>query len=431
MRYELRSGKPEEARYTPYGRIREAFLCHDAEVGVSGPADTGKTVGLLHKLHVCACRYPGAQLVIARKQLTDVYSTVLQTFQKKVLFDGVPVMVFGGEKAQWFDYPNGSRIWVAGLDKAQKILSAELDLVYVNQAEELSMADWETLTTRTTGRAGHMPYSQCVLDCNPSNPTHWIRSRAKAGKLTLFESTHRDNPELYDQKTGEITEQGKVRLGRLQSLTGVRLMRLFHGLWVSPEGAIYDVFDEEKHKIRAVPIPPLWPRVVGIDPFGAYTAAVWGAFDAEAGIVHIYREYYQPFGVTTAGHARAILDLSKNETIFAWVGGGPSERQQRVDFAGAGIPLLAPPITDVWAGIDKVTQLLRDFALVIHDSCPQLLSELTDYRRKMADGQPTEQIENKEAYHLADGLRYLCAYLLGGQERAEVVYQPAQYGPRY
>ena len=417
-----------------YGENERAYQCKDPEVMLAGPADTGKTISLLTKLHFLAWRHPGASIVIARKQLTDTYSTVLVTFQKKILGDGEDaemVPAYGGEKPQWFDYPNGSRIWIAGLDKAGKVLSAEHDVIYVNQAEELSLPDWETLTTRTTGRAGHVPYPQVVGDCNPAGPTHWIRTRSKAGALTLFESRHQDNPDLFDQGTGEMTEQGQARIGRLKSLTGARLMRLYHGLWVSPEGAIYDVFDEDKHKIKAFAIPPLWPRVVGIDPFGAYTAAVWGAFDQESNLLHIYREYYQPFGVTTAGHARAILAASVGETIFAWVGGGPSERQQRVDFAGAGIPLLAPPITDVWAGIDRVNRLLRDFAMVIHDSCPQLLSEITDYRRKLKDGEPTETIENKEQYHLLDALRYLCAYLMGPQEQAEVVYRPVQIGPQW
>jgi len=414
-----------------YGENRRAYQCKESEVMLAGPADTGKTIALLTKIHWLAFRYPGASIVIARKQLTDTYSTVLVTFQKKILGEQAPVSSYGGEKAQWFDYPNGSRIWVAGLDKAGKVLSAEHDLIYVNQAEEISLPDWETLTTRTTGRAGHIPYPQTIGDCNPAGPTHWIRTRAAAGSLALFESRHRDNPDLFDQQTGEMTEQGKARIGRLKTLTGARLMRLYHGLWVSPEGAIYGVFDEEKHKIRAFAIPPLWPRVVGIDPFGAYTAAVWGAFDQETNMLHIYREYYQPFGVTTAGHARAILQASEGETIFAWVGGGPSERQQRVDFAGAGIPLLAPPITDVWAGIDRVNQLLRDFSMVIHDACPQLLSEITDYRRRLKDGVPTENIENKEQYHLLDALRYLAAYLIGPEDRAQVVYHPVQIGPQW
>lgn len=418
MRYEI--------DYTPYGRVAEAFYCKDPEMILAGPAETGKTLGLLQRLNLTALMYQDASIVIVRKTLSSAFSTVLQTFNNKVLTDGAPVSVYGGEKPQWYDYPTGSRIWVAGLDKASKILSAEHDIIYVNQAEELSLPDWETLTTRTTGRHGKMPYSQLIGDCNPATPAHWIKTRAARGVLTLIENTHRDNPMLYDQETGELTEQGKRTFLTLDRLTGSRKMRLRHGVWAQPEGAIYDIFSEERHVVKAFEPPALWPRVVGIDPFGAYIAAVWLAYDAQSQVLNVYREYYEPFGMTTPGHVDNMRRLSQGETIFAWVGGGPSERQARADFQGAGIPLLEPPFGDVWAGIDRVYQLLRDFRLVIHDDCVNLLSQLGMYRRKMKpDGTVTENIEAKNDFHLPDALRYIVAWLTESRGQ-EVVYDPVK-----
>jgi PBSX family phage terminase large subunit len=421
-----------------YGNNRRAYLCHDPEVVLSGPADTGKTIALLTKLHWLAHKHAGASIVIARKQLTDTYSTVLITLQKKIIaqeLEAGVVQKYGGDKPQWFDYPNGSRIWVAGLDHPGKVLSAEHDVAYVNQAEELALADWETLTTRTTGRAGHMPYPQVIGDCNPSGPTHWIRQRAKAGLLTMINSTHHDNPELYDQETGEITPEGERRIGALRRLTGSRRARLYEGLWVSPEGAIFEVFDETTNQIGATPIPRLWPRFVGIDPIGAYVAAVWLAFDATSNVLHVYREYLEPFGIPTRDHAQNILELSgyrRNgaateaaEPIYFWVCGQPAERQARLDWQAAGLPVVGPAFSDVWSGLDMIIELLSLRQLVIHDSCPHLLGEIADYRRKVdkRSGEVTDKIENKEAYHLIDSLRYA---IVGPepQETSEVIALP-------
>ena len=205
--YEIKLGAPpQEAHYTPWGQCLEFTRCKDGEAVIAGPAETGKTLAALFKLHICACKYPDASIVMARKQLTDTYPSVVKMFQDKVLDEHAPCVVYGGEKPQWFQYFNGSRIWVAGLDKAGKVLSAEHDIIYINQAEELTLGDWETLTTRTTGRAGHMPYSQTIGDCNPAGERHWIVKRANEGLLTLFKSTHRDNPTLFNPYTGEITE---------------------------------------------------------------------------------------------------------------------------------------------------------------------------------------------------------------------------------
>jgi hypothetical protein len=425
--------------YSFYGGNREALLCREPGVILSGAAETGKTVALLFKLHTLAYKYPGCQLAIVRKRKTDIVGTAYNTLKRDLLTNyGPGTRVYGGQYPQWIDYPGGSRIWMGGMDDPGKTLSAERDVIYVNQVEELSLSDWEYLTRCTTGRGAVMPYTQVIADCNPAGPTHWIKTQARAGKFRLFVSTHQDNPTLWDHTRGEWTEQGRRSLAILGNMTGARRLRLFLGLWAAPEGAIYDVFDGigadgqyGRHVVRGFSPPNLWPRVVGVDPLGAFTAAVWGAFDPQTGMLHVYREYYEPFGATTPGHVRAILERSKGETVFGWAGGGPSENQARLDWADAGIPLLEPPAIGVWEGIDRVYQLLKDFALVIHDSCPMLLGELEDYKRKLVNGVPTEAIENKEAYHLADALRYLVAWLTGEEVGEEVVYRPVQLGPRY
>lgn len=416
--------------YSFYGGNRAALLCHDPEVILAGPAETGKTLALLYKLHVAAYKYPGAQMAIVRKRKTDITGSVYHTLKRDLLGDyGPGVRQYGGGYPQWVDYPTGSRIWIGGMDDPGKTLSAERDIIYVNQAEELSLSDWEYLTRPVTGRGAVMPYTQLIGDCNPAHPTHWILSRTKAGKLARFDSTHRDNPTLWDHESARWTEQGKRSLERLRNLSGVRLQRLYHGLWAAPEGAIYDVFDEDKHLVAAFEIPRHWPRFVGIDPFGAYVAAVWLALDPDSGVLNVYREYYEPFGLTTPGHVRAILEATQGEPVACWVGGGPSERQARADFAGAGLPLTEPPISDVWAGIDRVYQCLKDFALVIHkESCPQIVSEVGAYRRKVRDGQATQAIEDKESFHLLDALRYIVAWLLEPREAAGWVYRPKRIG---
>jgi phage terminase large subunit len=171
----------------------------------------------------------------------------LQTFIKKVLVneESWGITSYGGEKAQWFDYSNGARIWITGLDKSSKILSAEHDIIYVNQSEEIELADWEMLTTRTTGRAGNMPYSQTIGDANPGGSQNWILKRKG---LQLYKSLHVDNPVLYED--GKLTTQGETTIRRLKRLTGVRRKRLYEGLWVTAEGAVYDMFDSQTHVIE-------------------------------------------------------------------------------------------------------------------------------------------------------------------------------------
>ena len=420
--------------YSFYGGNRDAILCKDREVILSGPAETGKTLALLWLLHTLAYKYPGAHLAIIRKKKVDLVGTVIRTFKRDFIDNGYApgVTWYGGEYPQWYDYPGGSRIWLGGIDDPGKTLSAERDLIYVNQAEELSLSDWEHLTRCVTGRGSVMPHTRLIGDCNPSSHTHWILARERAGKLTRFDTTHKDNPVLWDRERGEWTAQGKRSLATLAALTGTRLQRLYYGLWAVPEGSIYDIFEsdigeygQKRHVVKSFAIPQSWPRAVGIDPFGAQIAAVWLAFDPSSGILNVYREYCEPFGLTTEGHASNILRAARNEPVFAWICGGPSERAWRLEWRAAGIPVIEPPITDVWVGIDRVYQLLREFRLVIHDSCMGLISEIGDYRRKIGrDGVAQEKIENKEIYHLLDSLRYAVAWLTEPKETSEVARLP-------
>src|SRR5512146_891838 len=111
MSYTLVSGQEGEG-YTPYGETREFFYARDPEAILVGPSDTGKTLCSCWKMHILACKYPGAQLAMVRKTFHSINGSVLKTYQKKVLGNDSPVKPYGGERPEWFDYPNGSRIWL-------------------------------------------------------------------------------------------------------------------------------------------------------------------------------------------------------------------------------------------------------------------------------------------------------------------------------
>ncbi len=191
---------------------------------------------------------------------------------------------------------------------------------------------------------------------------------------------------------------------------------------------IYDVAGN-LHQIKPQRIPVHWPKVVGIDPLGEYIAALWLAFDVEREVLHVYREYRGEFGLTTPGHVQEILKLCGSEQILAWVGGGPSERQARLDWYEAGIPLQEPPISDVWSGIGRVYALFKNWQLFIHEDCELVWSELGQYQRKRdRAGDLTDEIKDKEKFHLLDCLRYIVAWLTGPVDMVQLRHEPVKIG---
>lgn len=340
-----------------YGAAREFWRYRGPECILSGPYETGKTISALHKLNALMVKYPGARGLMVRKTYTSLISSAVVTFEHKVLsyppgHPQCPITKFGKSKPEWYDYPNGSRLMLGGMDNPDKFLSSEFDVVYANQAEELALDDWEKLTGRATGRAGNMPYAQVMGDCNPGPPRHWIKQRER---IRLFNSRHEDNPTLFDPVTHEITEQGKRTMASLDALTGVRYKRGRLGLWAGQEGMVYEDWRDDVHLIDRFNIPASWRRYRAID-FGYRNPFVcqWWAED-EDGRLYLYREIYMS-GRTVRAHAEQIRELSEGERIDATI--TDHDAEDRATLEEHGISSIAA-IKDVQRGIEKVQERLK------------------------------------------------------------------------
>lgn len=418
------------------GAAQSLWTSQDHEAMIAGPSETGKTWAACHIQNYRAWKYPGMQGAIVRKTYASMHGSVLQTF-RRILAEcakaGLPMPhAFGGEKPDWFDYPNGSRIFVGGMDNPDRVLSSERDSIYFNQAEEGSLDDWETLSTRTTGRGStsEMGYSQLFGDCNPGPSTHWILSR---DSLRLLHSRHEDNPTLYSD-TGELTDQGKRTMAVLDTLTGTRYQRLRLGKWVGAEGLIYQEYDRDKHLIDPFPIPEDWPRFRTID-FG-YTnpfVALWAAQDPD-GRLYIYREYYMTQRLVE-DWALDIVRASEGERYRFTVADHDAEGRGTLERRGIST---LPARKDVSEGIQAVQARLRkqgdgkprlfifrdcrlnspDPLLVDKHKPTSTAEEFDGYVwARVQHSDSSKEVPRKEDDHGMDALRYLCYELAGGSQR--------------
>lgn len=253
--------------YEPHGVALELMYYKGSEVLLSGPAGTGKTRANLEKLLLIAEKYAGCRILICRKTRASLTDSVLVTWEKKVVPEGHPCLKGPTRKFRHsYLFKNGSEIVVGGLDEPTRTFSTEYDIVYVAEATELTLEDWESLLRSL--RNGKVPYQQIIADCNPDSPQHWLYQRAQSGVVKMLESKHEDNPELFDSETGGHTAFGKTYLTNLDNLTGPRKMRLRHGRWVQAEGVVYEHWDPAKHRITRKELPTGWqsyPRIWDVD----------------------------------------------------------------------------------------------------------------------------------------------------------------------
>jgi phage terminase large subunit len=296
--------------YRPRGSAVELFNNREAEVLISGPAGTGKSRACMEKMHILCLKHPGITCLIVRKTLASLGSTALKTYREIVACEALEagiVEFYGGsaEKPPQYRYDNGSAIIIGGMDKPSKVMSSEYDVIYVQEAVELSLDDWEALTTRT--RNWKLSFQQIIADTNPDRPNHWLKVRESSGALRILESRHEENPRLFNDD-GSLTDKGRIYIGQLDKLTGVRHLRLRRGLWVAAEGVVYEDYDPAIHLIDRFEIPDSWARWWAVD-FGyihPFVLQRWA--EDNDGRLFMYAEQFHTRKLVE-DHARDTLDL--------------------------------------------------------------------------------------------------------------------------
>jgi phage terminase large subunit len=94
-------------------------------------------------------------------------------------------------------YLNGNLVEFISLDQPQKIRGRKRNLLYINEANELTFEDWQQLIMRTEDRA--------ILDYNPSDAFHWIYDKVVTRDDCEFhQTTYLDNPFLDSSIRNEI-----------------------------------------------------------------------------------------------------------------------------------------------------------------------------------------------------------------------------------
>lgn len=323
--------------FTPRGAAREIFSTRAPEVLVAGPAGTGKSRAILEKLHLICLLSPNVRVLMVRRTLESLKTSALVTWERDVIkeakLDGT-VTYYGGsvrEPAQ-YRYSNGSSVAMAGLDKPDKVMSTEWDIIYVQEAAELPDEDaWLALSSRL--RNGAISFQQLIADCNPSHPTHWLKLRCEAGQTLMLHSRHEDNPRYFAEcgpddegarpydgsPTGHVrmTEQGKEYIARLDALSGVRKLRLRDGIWAAAEGVIYEEFDLAVHVVKPFKIPEHWRRAWSVD-FGyvhPFVLQDW-AIDPDDRLILVREIYHsQRLVEDHAREMRAICGLGPIDPI--------------------------------------------------------------------------------------------------------------------
>jgi phage terminase large subunit len=152
-----------------------------------GGARSGKTFLIVLAIILRALKAPGSRHAMLRFRLNavwtaiagDVNSTIYVVAKK--CFNGLQLIPHRQEA--YFELPNGSTIWLGGLDdkeRVDKILGREYSTMYLNEASEIP---YQSVLTALTRLAEVRPEikQRAFVDLNPVGKGHWTNRLFREG----------------------------------------------------------------------------------------------------------------------------------------------------------------------------------------------------------------------------------------------------------
>ena len=142
-----------------------------------GGARSGKTFLIVYAIVLRALMYGGSRHLIYRLHLSDAINSIwLETLPKVIgLFRGLEAKLSYNETRHVLTFPNGSEVWVSGVDdsrNADSVLGKEYATIYANEASQIPyLTAWKVRTRLAQKIAGCT--AREFIDLNPTTRGHW------------------------------------------------------------------------------------------------------------------------------------------------------------------------------------------------------------------------------------------------------------------
>jgi len=160
-----------------------------------GGTRSGKTYSILTALVELCYKNSGLVITICRKTFPALRATAMRDF----------FTILENEEAYNPELHNKSeatyQLWgnlveFISVDQPQKVRGRKRDVLFINEANEITLEDWRQLILRTTERV--------IVDFNPSDEFHWLYDLPERDDCDFFKTTYKDNPFLPESVLLEI-----------------------------------------------------------------------------------------------------------------------------------------------------------------------------------------------------------------------------------
>lgn len=249
-----------------------------------GGSRSGKTFLHVRNIVMRALKAPNSRHAMFRYRFNSIKaSIVLDTFPK-VMRLAFPDVSYKVDRTDWYaTMPNGSEIWFAGLDdaeRAEKVLGMEFSTIYFNECSQIPWSSMQTALTRLAQQVEQViggdarPLKPRVFyDMNPPSKAHWSYRQfiQKVDPDTKQALTRPDDYAWF--KINPKDNQANIAddyIETLEAMSGKMRKRFLHGEFgEAVSGALFEDSNIEAYRVIDGVVPDMVRIVVAVDPSGS------------------------------------------------------------------------------------------------------------------------------------------------------------------
>lgn len=384
-----------------------------------GSVRSGKTISSLLRFLLAVRRAPSSGLIlIVGRSLATIERNVIEPLQDPELFSDTAAEVHHTRGATTAVIL-GRVVHLIGASDARsegRLRGLTASVAYADEVTLLPEGFFTQLLARLSVAGAIL-----IGTTNPDGPRHWLKAKYldRSAELDLA-SWHfklADNPALSPAYVKALSAE----------YTGLWRRRMILGEWVVAEGAVYDMYDEQRHVVDELPTMRRHWLAIDYGITAPFSAVLLGHGDD--GRLYAVGEWRYD---SRARH-RQMTDAQYSAAVRKWLSSlgvepewtfiDPSAASYSAQLWSDGHPGVARADNSVLDGIRSVSNALDAGLLRIHRSCEGLLDEIPGYAWSEEAAARGEDRPVKANDHSVDALRY--AVHSTASEWRHLIAQPA------
>lgn len=393
----------------------EAFkLLSDAEkryLMLFGGSRSGKTLTLVRAIIIRACKVKSRHAILRLKFNHAKTSLWLDTIPKVLQMCFPDLNVVSVKTDYYLLLPNGSEIWIGGLDddvRVEKILGKEYSTLYFNECSQIPYKSIEIAMTRLAEK--NELTKKVYFDENPPTKKHW-------SYWVFIKGLHPDTMEPLDFKRyGSLLMNPEDNIENidqeyiteiLDKLSETERNRFKLGMFSeASEGQVYYSFQREINVHTFEKQYAIGTLMIGMDFNVDPMTAVVGYYQNKR--FYVMDEIFLNNSDTPKMCAELIKRGYKGGRVFPDSTGKNRKTSGRTDFQilkedGFTIHDTRNPF--VRDRVNNLNRLLRDGRIIIDPKCKKLIKDL---EQVVWDGDDLDKKSDTELTHISDALGYWC-----------------------